>query len=159
MKQDTFEKEIYIQSDAATVIRAIADYSQHTKIHPLIVKVERAADAPPGVQRYLITDSLKWGPFKFRIKYRADIIAVTEDTVHTEAHQSPQTHVTNLTTVTAEGDGVCLHETITIKAPDLLFGYAFQQAQAAHAEMLKRIKAFVEKDKSSSLVNPQPDNS
>jgi hypothetical protein len=144
MRQGTFEKEIFIRADAATVIRTIADYSQHHKIHPLIVKVERATDAPPGVRRYFITDSLKWGPFKFKIKYRADILAVTEDTVHTEAYQSPGTWVTNLTQVTQKDDGVILHETITLKAPDLLFNYAFQQANTAHEEMLQRIKKFVE---------------
>ena len=144
MKQGTFEKEIHIQSDAATVINVIADYSQHHKIHPLIISVEQAKEAPKGVRRYFITDSLQWGPFKFKIKYQADIIAVTEDTVHTEAFQSPNTHVTNVTKVTPQGDGVHLHETITMKAPNLLFSYAFKQAETAHEEMLKRIKTFVE---------------
>lgn len=144
MKQGTFEKEIFIQSDAQTVINVIADYSNHHKIHPLIIKVERAKEEPAGVRRYFITDSLQWGPFKFKIKYRADIIAVTEDTVHTEAFQSPGTYITNVTKVTPKDNGVLLHETITMKAPDLLFGYAFSQAETAHAEMLKRIKKFVE---------------
>ena len=144
MKQGTFEKEIFIQSDAKTVINVIADYSNHHKIHPLIIKVERAKEEPAGVRRYFITDSLQWGPFKFKIKYRADIIAVTEDTVHTEAFQSPGTYITNVTKVTPKDNGVLLHETITMKAPDLLFGYAFSQAETAHAEMLKRIKQFVE---------------
>jgi carbon monoxide dehydrogenase subunit G len=147
MKQGIFEKEIHIQADTATVIHVIADYSQHHKIHPLIEKVERANDEPAGVKRYFITDRLQWGPFKFKIKYRADIIAVTEDTVHTEAYQSPQMFITNVTKVTPEGNGVLLHETITMRVPGMLFGYAFQQAQAAHEEMLKRIKAFVENDK------------
>jgi len=149
MKQGTFEKEIFIQSDAATVINVIADYNQHHKIHPLIIKVERAKDEPAGVRRYFITDSLQWGPFKFKIKYQADIIAVTNDTVHTEAYQSPNTHVTNMTKVTPQGNGVRLHETITMKAPDMLFNYAFKQAEIAHEEMLKRIKTFVES-------NPKP---
>ena len=144
MKQGTFEKEIFVESDAATVINVIADYSQHHKIHPLIIKVDRASEEPEGVRRYFITDSLQWGPFKFKIKYQADIIAVTEDTVHTEAYQSPGTYVTNFTKVTPQGHGVRLHETITMKAPDLLFGYAFKQAESAHDEMLKRIKTFVE---------------
>ena len=144
MKQGAFEKEIFIKSDAKTVINLIADYSQHHKIHPLIQKVERSKDEPAGVKRYFITDSLQWGPFKFKIVYRADIIAVTEDTVHTEAYQSPGTYVTNLTKITPKDDGVVLHETITMKAPDMLFGYAFKQAEAAHEEMLKRIKAFIE---------------
>jgi hypothetical protein len=144
MKQGSFEKEIFIQSDVKTVINTIADYSQHHKIHPLIQKVERAKDEPANVRRYFITDSLQWGPFKFKIKYQADIIAITADTVHTEAYQSPQTYVTNVTRVTPKDTGVLLHETITLKAPDLLFGYAFKQAEIAHTEMLQRIKKFVE---------------
>ena len=144
MKQGTFEKEIFIQSDAKTVINVIADYSQHHKIHPLIIKVERAKEEPTGVRRYFITDSLQWGPFKFKIKYQADIIAVTDDTVHTQAFQSPNTTVTNITKVKPKDNGVTLHETITMKAPDLLFGYAFKQAETAHEAMLKRIKTFAE---------------
>ncbi len=67
-----------------------------------------------------------------------------EDTVHTEAYQSPNTFVENITKVTPAQNGVTLHETITLKAPDLLFNYAFGQAQTAHEEMLKRIRNFVE---------------
>ena len=144
MKTRTFEREIFIQSDTATVINVIADYTQHPKIHPLIIKVERAKDEPPGTKRYYITDSRKWGPFKFKIKYRADIISVTEDTVYTEAYQPPGTFVTSLTKITPQGDGVLLHATITMKAPDMLYEYAFQRAKSAHAEMLERIKVFVE---------------
>ena len=145
MKTRTFEKKIFIQSDAATVINVIADYSQHPKIHPLIIKVERAKDEPAGTKRYFITDSLKWGPFKFKIKYRADIISVTQDTVHSEAYPSLGTFITNLTKIAPQGSGVLLHETITVKAPDMLFEYVFQQAKSAHAEMLERIKGFVER--------------
>jgi hypothetical protein len=144
MKQGTFEKQIFIQSDVAAVVGVVANYSQHHKIHPLIKKVEQVQEAPAGVQRFFITDRLQWGPFKFKIKYRADIISVTQDTVHTEAYQSPGTYITNITKVTSTQNGVTLHETITLKAPDLLFGYAFQQAQTAHEEMLKRIKRFIE---------------
>jgi hypothetical protein len=147
MKQGTFEKEIFIQSDARTVIDVLADYSQHHKIHPLIVKVERAKNEPSGVKRYFITDSLQWGPFKFKIKYQADIIAVTGDTIHTEAHPSLGTSVTNVTRITSKENGVTLHETITISAPNILFGYIFKQAEAAHTDMLQRIKEFVENQK------------
>ena len=144
MKQGTFEKEIFIQSDAKTVINVIADYSQHHKIHPLIIKVERAKDEPAGVRRYFITDSLQWGPFKFKTKYQADVIAVTGDIVHTEAYPSLKTSVTNLTRITPKDNGVVLHETITISTPNIFFSYVFKQAEVAHAEMLQRIKKFVE---------------
>jgi hypothetical protein len=145
MKQGSFEKEIFIQANPKTVVDLIADYSQHHKIHPLIEKVERATEEPAGVRRYFITDNLQWGPFKFRIKYQADILSVTEDTVHTRAFQSPNTTVTNLTKIRPAQNGVILHETITMQAPNLLFAYAFQQAQNAHGEMLKRIKSFIER--------------
>ncbi len=145
MKQGTFEKQIFIHSNVSTVISVISNYSRHDKIHPLIEKVEHAENSPAGVERFFITDNLQWGPFKFKIKYQADIVSVTQDTVHTEAFQSPNTHVTNISKVTPSGDGVILHETITMKAPNLLFGYAFKQAQAAHEELLKRIKDFAEK--------------
>ncbi|SRR5258706_7835930 len=147
MKQGTFEKEILIHSDVTSVIGIISNYSQHDKIHPLIEKVERAEPSPPGVERFFITDNLQWGPFKFKIKYQADILSVTENTVHTEAYQSPGTYITNISKVMPVQDGVILYETITMKAPDILFGYAFKQAQAAHEELLKRIKDFVESQK------------
>jgi hypothetical protein len=147
IKTRTFEKEIFIQSDAATVINIIADYTQHPKIHPLIIKVERAKDEPVGTKRYFITDSRKWGPFEFKSKYRTDIISVTEDSVYTETYRPPGTFVTNLTKITPQGSGVLLHEIITMRVPDMLFEYAFQKAKAAHAKMLKRIKAFVELDR------------
>jgi len=145
MKQGTFEKQVFIQAEAKKVMAIVSEFSQHHKVHPLIVNVE-FAEAPAGVlQRYWITDLLKWGPFKFKIKYRADILSITMDTVHTEAYQSPGTYVDNVTTVKPAQDGVTLHETVTLKAPDILFGYAFQQAQTAHGEMLQRIKVFAEK--------------
>jgi hypothetical protein len=149
MKQGTFEKKIFIQSDVATVVNVIADYSNHHKIHPLIIKVEQAQDAPEGIKRYFITDSLQWGPFKFKTKYQADIIAVTGDTIHTEAYPSLGTSVTNITRITPKENGVILHETITISTPNIFFGYVFKQAEGAHEEMLKRIKSFVED-------NPKP---
>ena len=144
MKQGTFEKEIFIRSDSATVINVIADYSQHHKIHPLIIKVERAKEEPDGVRRYFITDSLQWGPFKFKTKFQADVISVTGDTVHTEAYPSLNTSVTNITKIIPKEHGIVLHETITISTPNIFFNYVLKQAENSHEEMLKRIKAFVE---------------
>jgi len=106
--------------------------------------VERAKDEPAGVRRYFITDSLQWGPFKFKTKYQADVIATTGDLVHTEAYPSLKTSVTNLTRITPKDNGVVLHETITISTPNIFFSYVFKQAETAHDEMLKRIKKFVE---------------
>ncbi|HVF26232.1 MAG TPA: SRPBCC family protein [Anaerolineales bacterium] len=145
MKTRTFEKEIFIQSDAATVIDVLVDYSQYPKFHPLITKVEHTTDESAGVKRFIITNGVKWGPFKFKTRHRADIISVTEETVHIKMYQPPSTFITNLTKITPQDSGVLLHETITMRAPDMFFEYVFQQAKAAHAGMLERIKGFVEK--------------
>ena len=144
MKTRTFEKDTFIQSDAATVIDVIVDYRQLPKIHPRIIKVEQTSHAPAVVKRYIITNSVKWGPFKFNTRHRTDIISITEDAVHIKTYQPPWTFITNLARVTPQGSGVLLHETITMRAPDMLFEYVFQRAKAAHAEMLERIKRFVE---------------
>ena len=112
MKQGTFEKQIFIHSNVSVVIGVISNYSQHHQVHPLIDKVERAEQSPAGVQRFIITDLLQWGRFKFKIKYQADIISVSEDTVHTEAYQSPNTYVTNSSRVIPLQDGVILHATL-----------------------------------------------
>ena len=157
MKQGTFEKEILINSDVASVMKLISNYDRHEEIHPLIEKVVRAEKAPPGVERFFITDRLQWGPFRFKIKYRADILSVTEDSVHTEAYQSPGTTVRNVSRVTPVQGGVYLHETITMEAPDLLFDYAFKQAKSAHEELLNRIKNFVESQPRSTARGRLPE--
>lgn len=145
MKQGAFEKEIFIQSDGQTVIDIIADYRNHHKIHPLVIKVERSKDEPAGVRHYFITDSPKWGPFKFKTTYQADVIAVTGDIVHAEAYPSLGVSVTNVTSITPKEHGVVLHETITITTPNIFFNYVLNQAKTVHEEMLKCIKTFVEK--------------
>lgn len=146
MKQGSFEMEIHIQRAPAQVLALVSNYNRHTAVHPLIIAVKQI-EAPPGViGRYLITDQLALGPLRFRIEYRADIVSVTDDEVHTEAYQSPNTHVSNHTRVTPENGGSRLHETIRMQAPDLLFGYAFSQARNAHREMLQRIKDYLEQE-------------
>ncbi len=145
MKQGSFEWEIHIEREPKDVLALVSNYNLHSAIHPLILSVNQI-DAPPGIiGRYRITDQLQIGPFRFKVEYRADIVRVTENEVYTEAYQSPGTHVYNLTRVTPEAGGARLKETITLKAPDLLFGYAFNQARTAHKEMLERIKRFMEK--------------
>lgn len=50
MKQDTFEIEVILLSEPAEVMKVISDMREHHKVHPLIVKVEKAADTPEGVR-------------------------------------------------------------------------------------------------------------
>jgi hypothetical protein len=140
MKQDSFSYEITARCEQERAIRLLSEFSQHSELHPLIVKVEQV-EPPQGVlRRYFITDRLKWGPFSFNIRYRADILRVSENEILTEAFQSPKTTVTNHTTLTKQGEMLHIRVKITMQAPDLLFGYAFNQARTAHLEMAGRIE-------------------
>jgi hypothetical protein len=145
VKQGVFESEIFIRSSVEKTLALAHEYERQRNFHPLIVRVDVDANPPAGaLKRYFITDQLQWGPFRFKIKYRADILSVTANDFHTEAYQSPGTTVLNHTTVTPAEGGVKLHERITLRAPGLLFGYAFGQARAAHKEMLERLKQYLE---------------
>lgn len=140
MKQDSFTYDIIARCEAQKAIRLLSEFNQHSDLHPLIVHVEQV-EAPQGVlRRYFITDQLKWGPFAFKIRYRADILRVTDDEILTEAFQSPNTTVTNHTTLTQKDGDLHIHVKITMQAPDLLFAYAFSQAHSAHLAMADRIK-------------------
>lgn len=144
MKQDSFSYEITARCSPEKALKMLSEFSQHSAIHPLIIHVEQIP-APAGVvRRYLITDQLKWGPFTFKIRYRADILHLTEAEILTEAYQSPGTTIINRTILTPRGEYTHTHVDITLKAPDLLFGYAFSQAQQAHFEMAGRIKTALE---------------
>lgn len=140
MKQGSFSYEVYIAAPPAQVAAFLADLRNQSKFHPLIVKIKEAP-APEGVlRRYFITDRLQFGPFRFKIVYRADVLRATDQEILTEAYQSPRTYITNLSTCMPEGMGTRFTETITLKAPNLLFGYAFQQAKMAHAELVQKIR-------------------
>jgi hypothetical protein len=99
----------------------------------------------PALRSYAITDRLTWGPFRFPITYRADLLVRTEDRVVTVAHQRPATTVRNHTTVSPEPGGlVRIDVDITLSAPTWLFRYAFRQARAAHLTLASRIRTSLE---------------
>ena len=145
MKQGTFEHEIYIEAEPKKIVDFLVEHTNHPRFHPLIVAVKEITPPPPGIlRRFMITDQLIWGPFHFKITYRADVLKVTENEMLTEAYQSPGTYVTNHSTFTAEGKGTRLHEDITLKAPDILFNYAFEQARSSHGALVEHLKQVIE---------------
>lgn len=144
MREGRFEWDIYLEKQPQEVLALLSDFNRHTLIHPLIIAVKQV-EAPSGVlKRFLITDQIQWGPVRFKIQYRADILRITDSEVHTRAYQSPEITIDNLTRVIPEGTGSRLKETITLKAPGVLFSYTFIQAKTAHQTMLKRIKTILE---------------
>jgi hypothetical protein len=145
MRQGTFEYEIFIEAEPERIIDFLVDHTNHPRFHPLIVAVKEVTPPPPGIlRRFMITDQLIWGPLHFKTTYRADVLKVTHTEMLTEAYQSPGTYVSNHSTFTAEGKGTRLHETITLKASDLLFNYAFGQARSSHGDLVRQLKQVIE---------------
>jgi hypothetical protein len=142
MREGTFRYQVRVPGgDAAETVGLLSDYSRHTELHPLIVRVEQTA-APDGVlRRYRITDKLAFGPVTFPITYTADVLTADPGRVVTEARQSPAITVRNDTRLST-ADGVLIADVeITLRAPSLLFGYAFRQAQTAHAALAEKLRA------------------
>ncbi|MCB9566019.1 MAG: SRPBCC family protein [Myxococcales bacterium] len=145
MPAGSFTCEVRIRARPERLAALLGDLRTLAELHPLIERVDEAPPPRPGVRRFWITDRLHLGPFRPRIRYRADVLAVSDAGLHVEAYQRPATHVTNHTTLTPEGELTRLHEAITIRAPRLILGYALRQAEAAHREMLARLKDLVER--------------
>jgi hypothetical protein len=144
MKKGNFTCEIFIKAPHEKVIELATSFEHHDTLHPLIVKVEEIPAEPPVLRRFWITDQLPVGLFRFKIKYRADILKLTPDEAHTEAWQSPGVHIISHMSFTEENGGTLLREEYMVEAPSLLFGYIFKQAKAAHEELLVLIKQAAE---------------
>jgi hypothetical protein len=135
----TFTYQVDAGSDPAAAIALFSDLSHHDRLHPLIVKVEPAAAPDGAIRRFLITDRMAVGPFRFPITYTADILSVTPDRVVSVARQKPSVTLRNDTRLTTVDSRVRADVEITLTAPAPLFSYAFSQARTAHLELADRI--------------------
>lgn len=144
MKRGSFTCEVFVKAPRNKVIELATSFEHHDTLHPLIVRVEELPAEPPVLRRFQITDQLAMGPFRFKIKYRADILKLTPDEAHTEAWQSPGVHIISHMFFIEENGGTHLREEYAVEAPSLLFGYTFKQAKAAHEQLLQGLKQIAE---------------
>jgi hypothetical protein len=141
----TFDYSLTARCEPAQAVRLLSDFSLHDQLHPLIVKVERVPPEPGVLSSFAITDRLRWGPVTFPITYHADVLVAGPDEVVTVARQQPRTTLRNHTRLHPQPDGTLrIDVRITLTAPTPLFGYAFRQARAAHAELAQRLRTTLE---------------
>jgi hypothetical protein len=145
----SFKYQVDAGDDAAAAMSVFADLSHHDELHPLIVKVQPAPPPEGALRRYLITDRIPWGPFRFPITYTADVLSVTPDRVVVVAHQKPAVTLRNDTRLTTVDGRVRADVEITITAPALLYAYAFRQAHTAHLVLADRITALLSRPRSA----------
>jgi hypothetical protein len=122
----------------------LSDVTRQGELHPLITKVEERPPVDGALRSYAITDRLELGPIPFRITYSADTLSITDTEVVTVARQRPRTTLRNRTTVTPTDGGVHVHVDVELRAPSLLFRYAFRQGRTAHLQLAERIRTVLE---------------
>jgi hypothetical protein len=144
LKRGSFTCEVFVKAPLEKVIELATSFNKHEILHPLIVKVEEVSAEPPVLRRFRITDQLAMGPFRFKIKYRADILKLTPGEAHTEAWQSPGVHIISYMFFVEDKGGTHIREEYTVEAPNMLFNYPFRQARVAHEELLQRLKQVAE---------------
>ncbi|AVT36239.1 hypothetical protein [Plantactinospora sp. BB1] len=138
----SFRYRVHARCEPSDAMRLLGDVRRQGELHPLIVRVRPRPAGPGALRTDLVTDRLRWGPFRFRITYRADLLRFEADELELLARQWPRTTLRNRTRVSREADGlVRVDVEITLSAPAPLFGYAFRQAQAAHLELATRLPA------------------
>lgn len=143
-REGTFRYQVRAECDLSAALELLSDPSRQRELHPLMVRVVDLPTTAGALRSYAITDRLAWGPLRFPVTYRADVLVVSDHEVVTEARQSPRTTVRNHTRLRRDGSVVQADVEITLTAPKPLFGYAFRQAHAAHLALGGRIRIALE---------------
>ncbi|GHO46839.1 SRPBCC family protein [Ktedonospora formicarum] len=148
MAHASFDLETFIGVPPEKVTSFLSTLSNHTQIHPLIVKITHmkstvAADGS-HVNHYKITDRMKQGPFMTTFTYSVEMSINAKGQIVYDAHQSPGIFLHNVTTCIPEGNGTLVKERVEITAPGLLVKTVYKQGYASHQEMFTKLKALLE---------------
>jgi hypothetical protein len=129
----------------ADAISLMADVERLGEVHPLVTKVVPIPAAPLVLRSYEVTDRLRWGPLRFPITYQADVVSVSDIEVVTAARQRPRTSLWITSQFQVQGERVHIGVTVLMRAPTLLFPYAYRTGKAAHLELAERIRDVLER--------------
>jgi hypothetical protein len=149
MREGQWEYAVTARCSLADAVSIMCDVERLGEVHPLVTKVVPIEPAALALRSYAVTDKLTWGPIRFPITYRADVISVSELEVVTAAHQKPRTTLWITSEFQVDGELVHIGVTVKLRAPSLLFGYAYRTGMAAHLELAQRIKAVLEVPRAS----------
>jgi hypothetical protein len=145
VREGTWDYTVSARCALADAVSLMSDVDRLGEIHPLITKVVPVDPAPGALRSYAVTDKLQWGPIRFPITYRADIISVSDLEVVTAATQKPSTTLRVTSQFQVEGDRVHVTVNVRMRAPSLLFPYAYRTGKAAHLELAERIREVLER--------------
>jgi hypothetical protein len=145
VREGSWEYGLTARCALADAVSLMADVERLGEVHPLIVKVVEVERMPTAMRSYAVTDRLQWGPFRFPITYHADVISVSDLEVVTTARQRPKTTLWITSQFQVEGDLVHIAVSVRMRAPSLLFPYAYRTGKAAHLELAGRLREVLER--------------
>jgi len=147
-----FEQSIDIAVPPKVVHSFLGNLHHYRSLHPFIERVEDLAPTRehPDAHRYRVTDRLRFGPFRYRFAYVAELEASSSTEVRGTAWQEPGIEVHTRYRVAPVDRGTRLHEDASIRAPRLLLRFVRRQAEAAHRETLAKLKERLEADEAES---------
>jgi hypothetical protein len=151
-----FEQSIDIAVPPRVVHAFLGNLHHYRSLHPLIERVEDLAPtrARPDAHRYRVTDRMRFGPFRYRFAYVAELEATSSTEVRGTAWQDPGIEVHTRYRIAPVGSGTRLHEDASIQAPRLLLGFVRRRAEAAHRETLAKLKARLESGATDGVPSP-----
>ena len=135
LTQGGFDHEIFIPVPPEAVLARLSRPEDWIRLQPLVIAIDEDPRTP-GMFR--VTDRLKVGGLAFHLRYRAQVLPVS-DGIDGHAWSFPFIHVVNRLRCHAQDGGTLLRETSTLEAPRPLLGYAVKTARAAHAAMLANL--------------------
>lgn len=144
MREGTWNYTVTVRCTLADAVSLMSDVEQLGRIHPLVTKVVPLPTAPRAMRTYAVTDRLRWGPVRVPITYQVNLISVSELEVVTAARQRPHTSLWVTAQFQEEGDKVHIAVTVVVRAPTLLFPYAYRTGKAAHLQLAERIRSVLE---------------
>ena len=138
--QRSFVTEVVVGAAPAAVLAALDDLPAFMRLNPLVIAVE---SVPGEAGAYQVTDRLRFLGVPFDLRYKVRSVRVS-DGLDSEVWASPATRLHNELRVLPEGAGARVRETVNMTVPRLLAGYAVAAAQAAHRDLLDRLKVKAE---------------
>jgi hypothetical protein len=129
----------------ADAVSLMADIERLGEVHPLVTKVVTLSPAAGALRSYAVTDKLRLGPVRFPVTYRADVISVSDLEVVTAAQQRPRTTLWITSQFQVEGEQVFIAVTVVLRAPRMLFPYAYRIGKSAHLQLAQRIREVLER--------------
>lgn len=137
---ESFVTEVFAQASPQAVLAAASDFPAYIRLNPLVVSVD---PLPGEVDAYLVVDRLRWLGVSFSLRYEVRFQHV-EGGIDADVRASPATKLHNELRVTPEGEGARVIEVARMTAPRPFVRYALRAAQAAHRDLLDRLKQRAE---------------